>query len=154
MEKRIDKFNRPNFWLPEEASCQRCASYISYRGASGWCNIFNRPAKETHSMTGDCQLNGAITLAPLPEEDIERSPYCVGESIKVIETEIHHTQWQEYQVAEVMKNEELYLSSENYLNQARWYFRIQTKHGRQLWLAENQICLAQESNLISTEEIF
>lgn len=138
---------------PGQTTCSGCASYIKYENGSGWCNIFNCRVKDSHSMTKDCQQNGAIVLAPLTEEDFERSEYQVGDRIKVIEPKVHHASWQEYQVLQVFKNEALYRSSQSYLTEARWYYCVQTQHGRHLWLPENKICCAEQSNLICTEEI-
>lgn len=143
-------------WIEEDKAvrCLRCASYIDYEDSRGWCDNFNRPARDSHPMTDDCRQNGAITLAPVAEEDLEYSPYRVGDLIKVIEPNVRHNSWAEYRVIEVNKNEALYRSSQSYFNESRWYYRLQTPHQRQLWLAENQICHASESHLICTEEIF
>lgn len=141
--------------IDASVTCSSCASYISYQDSRGWCNIFNRQAKDNYSMTRDCQQNGAITLVAVTEAELEESEYQVGDRIKVIEAEAHHASWKEYTVLDVFKNEDLHRSQASYLEESRWYYRVQTEHQRRLWLAEDRVCHAHQSNLISTdEEIF
>jgi len=153
MGKWIDETEHLNS-ARSQISCIRCASYIDYENGLGWCAIFDRRARDSHPMTSDCQQNGAITLAPSIEADPEHSEYQIGDLIKVIEAEVHHARWTEYTVLDIFENENLHRTQESYLNESRWYYRVQTQHQRRLCLAENQICHAHQSNLISTEEIF
>lgn len=95
-------------------TCSSCANYIRYQNSScGWCNIFNRQAKDNHSMTGDCQQNGAIVLAAVAEEELEQSEFQVGNRIKVIEAEAHHQSWGEHTILKVWQNQNFYRSQAN-----------------------------------------
>jgi hypothetical protein len=154
MGKWIDEINNPQYWSEEPKYCINCTCYINYQDGTGWCTTFERKTKDYHSMTNDCRLNGAIVLAEDKENNPPASEYQPGNKIKLIEPEIHHTQWQEYQVEEVRQNENLYRDTDTYLSQSLWYYRVKTKHSQSIWLAENAICLAEQSNLICTEEIF
>lgn len=135
-------------------TCSCCVGYIGYEDDRGWCKIFNRQKKKTHPMTEDCQQNGAIVLVPVTEQELEESEYQAGNRIKEIDAETDHESWTQHLILEARKNPNLYRTSESYLKEALWYYLVLTSHKRQLWLAENQICLAQYSHLICTDEIF
>ena len=56
-------------------------------------------------------------------------------------------------------NHELYRSTKAYLSEAAWYYWLinpsyEPTYDERLWVAEDQICLFDESHLISTEDIF
>lgn len=140
-----------------ESTCINCASFTNFNPDNrGWCQIFNHSTKTYHQMTNDCILNGAIELVD-PEAELN-APHCdfkVGGSVKIINDSIIHELWTKHTVIQVKYNANRYQNLDTYLSQPEWYLQIfDTNQQKLIWVAETQICHADQSHLISTEEIF
>ena len=91
-------------------------------------------------MTNDCILNGASNKKPksqtnsaiaileaFPREeamDELNSEYQIGDVVKIIDPQEHHSEWAAFEVAECRYNNNLYSNTESYLNQSEWYYRL------------------------------
>lgn len=146
-------------WFSESAltrlfTCSQCPHFQDFSDRDrGWCRLFNTTAKTHHQRTNDCD-----TFANSDPLDAPRPSFAIDSIVKVIDPTEHHSEWATFTVIGRQYNHELYRSTEAYLSEAAWYywlinpsFESSYEH---LWVAENEICLFDESHLISTEDVF
>lgn len=167
----------------EAQTCSTCPYFQNFHepNGRGWCKLFEHQAREHHQQTNDCisssdleishelednldifsnvELDAFPTEEIIVEADQPHSEYQVGSIVKVIDSDEHHTEWGVFEVVECKYNHSLHHSTESYLNQAEWYFRLasnddSTTISKDLWVAENEICHFEQSHLISTQDIF
>ena len=177
----------------EIKTCSNCPRFNNFYEANGrgWCEQFDRQAREHHEITNDCllslepvvsvelednlaffpnidfkELDAFPTKAPQDPNDLPHSEYEVGSIVKVIDRDEDHTEWAVFEVIECMHNKNLYDSTENYLNQTEWYYRLRTYCDGNtmpsnnsgidpsLWVAQNEICSFDMSWNVCTDDIF
>lgn len=153
------------------------------RYGAGWCRLFDQFCKEHHKQAQNC-INSSDTiisheednlavfpnvdleeLEPFPTEEAESkldrpySEYEVGSIVKVIDKDEHHTEWEIFEIIECKYNQSLYRTTEYYLNEAAWYFRLASNNdattiSKSLWVRENEICYFDQAHNICTQEVF
>lgn len=101
-----------------------------------------------------------FTTEPLESvDDQPHSPYKVGSLVKVIDPAEDHTEWPVFEVVECKHNQSLYRSTESYLNEPQWYYRLvshvdASSISKSLWVREDEICQFDMAHNISTQYIF
>jgi hypothetical protein len=136
-------------------TCSQCSHFNDYKEAAGrgWCNLFDQAAKTHHLRTNDCDL-----FADSDPLDAPRPRFAIESRVKVIDPDEHHTEWAAFVVIGRRYNHDLYRSTEAYLSEPAWYYQlVSVNYGptfKPLWVVENDLCLFNESHLISTEDIF
>lgn len=151
--------NRETTKKLEYGFCRNCQSFTDYHEANGrgWCEKFNCCVRKQHSATEDCIVNGAVFDDPFdPEWELNQPhpPFKVGDRVKLIDKDRDHQQWRTYTVKALIHNPEAFRSVESYLQETEWYLEIEDADGNSHKVKENDICLAENSRLICTEEIF
>jgi hypothetical protein len=148
-------------WLNESAltrlsTCSQCSHFNDYKqaGGRGWCRLFDQFAKTHHQRTNDCDL-----FADSDPLDTPHPRFAIESIVKVIDPDEHQTEWASFVIIGRQYNHELYRTTESYLSEAAWYYWLinpsyESTYGERLWVAENEICLSDESHLISTQDIF
>jgi hypothetical protein len=148
-------------WLNESAltrhsTCSHCPHFNNYQDNRdrGWCNLFEQAAKTHHQRTNDCD-----TFADRDPLDTPHPRFAIDSKVKVIDPGEHRSEWATFTVIGRQYNHELYRNTESYLSETAWYYWLinpnyKPNYGEHLWVAENEICLFDESHLISTEDIF
>ncbi|NJK58880.1 MAG: hypothetical protein HC939_24345 [Pleurocapsa sp. SU_5_0] len=158
-----------SFWKDESAltrytqkTCLTCSEFNNYQDnyGRGWCRQFDHPAKTHHKKTNDCIVNGALEL------DLPHAEYQVGNIVKIIDPDENYTEWAIFEVIECMHNRYLYRSTETYLHQPEWYYRLSSYTDgntmpsidfaldKSLWVAENEICSFDMAHNVCTDDIF
>ena len=174
-------------------TCSSCPHFNNFHepGGRGWCNLFDRQAREHHQVTDDCihsselvishELEDNLAFFPnvnleelqafptgeiIDEADKPHAKYQVGSIVKIIDKDEGYTEWATFEVLECMHNENLYSSTETYLHQSEWYYRLSSHVDgnttpstnwavdKSLWVAENEICDFDLAQNICTEEVF
>ena len=170
----------------ERTTCSVCPHFNNFHepNGRGWCEQFNHQVREHHQTTNDCiiasdllfshELENNLALFPnvdfekleaFPTEEIESkldqpySEYEVGSIVKIIDAESDHTEWAVFEIVECRYNHGLYRSSESYVNEVAWYYRLashnnDTTISKSSWIREDEICHFDLSHFICTEEIF
>ena len=167
----------------EVKTCSQCPHFKNFNEPNdrGWCTLFDHYARENHEKTNDCVLSSEIPIShelednltffpninfdPFPSEEIEDeldkpySEYEVGCIVKVIDADEDHQEWAVFEIIERKHNKHLYRSTDSYLNEAEWYFRLAssdnaTTISSSLWVREDEICFFNQSHNICTNEIF
>jgi hypothetical protein len=149
-------------WLNESAltpylnTCSQCPHFNDYQepNGRGWCRLFDTTAKTHHQRTNDCDL-----FAHEDPLDTPHPRFALDSKVKVIDATEHHNEWATFTVIGRQYNHELYHNTESYLSEAAWYYWLinpnyKPNYGEHFWVAENEICLFDESHLISTQDIF
>jgi hypothetical protein len=147
-------------WLNESAlkhhsTCSQCPHFNNYQepNGRGWCNLFDQAARTHHQRTNDCD-----TFANEDPLNVPHARFALDSIVKVIDPQEHHTEWATFMVIGRKYNHERYRSTESYLSEPAWYYQLVTANYntsfQSSWLAENDLCLFDESHLIETEEIF
>ncbi len=90
-------------------------------------------------------------------EDIPHSEFKEGSIVKIIDEGEDHTEWASFVVIGAVFNQDRFRSTESYLTETNWYYLLAslnypTQH--QFWVAEDEICHADQSHLIDTAEVF
>ncbi|VEP16323.1 conserved hypothetical protein [Hyella patelloides LEGE 07179] len=129
-------------------NCANCPQFHNYRDnrGGGWCNFYDRFAKEHHPFTHDCKLNY------LDSEDILRSEHEAGSLVKLIDSHKDHSQWTTYVVVGKKYNPNRYQNTKTFLNQTDWYYRLATIEKlevTQQWVAEDEICHYDQADIIN-----
>ena len=153
-------------------TCLTCPHFNDYHedNGRGWCHCFNNQSRTDHKMTGDCILNGSLdtpenaTLTEVIELDRDgysieadsSSTFQVGSIVKIIDEEEHYSEWGVFEVVKVALNQEHFSDHKSYLNTDKWYYLlISYQQGdRAIWVGDSEICAADMSHHICTEEIF
>ena len=86
-------------------------------------DVRNAPAGKLWILNPE-NLRAFPTEEVIDPDDQPRAEYEVGSIVKVIDRDEDHTEWGVFEVTECMYNKNLYDSTENYLNQAEWYYRL------------------------------
>ena len=148
-------------WFSESAltrlsTCSQCFHFNDYQDnyGRGWCRLFEQAARTHHQRTKDCDL-----FADQDPLDVPHARFALDSIVKVIDPVEHHSEWATFTVIGRQYNHELYRNTESYLSEAAWYYWLinpsyEPTYDQRLWVAEDQICLFDQSHLISTEEIF
>lgn len=174
------------FWKDESAlirfedkTCASCPHFNNFNESSGrgWCQLFDHQAREHHQQTNDCVVNSKTkkveeeletfpTEEIIDEADLPHSEYQIGSLVKVIDSTQHHSQWTIFEVIQCVYNQNLYQSTDTYLNQPQWYYRLRfyqdgnsfpsdnSEISQSFLVAENEICDFNLSHLIRTADIF
>ena len=142
-------------------TCSNCSYFQDYQepNGRGWCQCFNRQAKRHHQMTNDCILNGSLEKTEELEEALRpHSDYQVGSIVKIIDPDEHHTEWATFEVAECRYNNKLYRSTESYLNETEWYYKLISLDGTycfgSVWVSEDEICPVELAHNVCCQEVF
>ena len=140
------------------ATCVECPHFQDFHepNGRGWCNLFDRMAKQHHPRTHDC--DSTLSLYPenleLPEEDLPHSEFDSESIVKVIDSEEHHSEWATFIVVGKKLNTERYRTTESYLSQPQWYYELAAilykPTFEPFWVAETDICHFDQSHLIET----
>jgi hypothetical protein len=152
-------------------TCSQCNYFNDFDDPNGrgWCNLFAVPVRKHHFRTNDCDWHS--NSEPL---NVPHSSFALDSIVKVIDPDEHHSEWATFTVigrqynhersaleyeASYSKRDLLYRSTEAYLSEAAWYYWLinpnyEPNYGEHFWVAENEICLSDESHLISTQDIF
>lgn len=137
-------------------TCSQCNHFHDYQEGSGkgWCNLFEVAARKHHLRTNDCDL-----YADKDPIDAPHARFAQGSVVKIIDSIEHHSEWSTFVVVARKYNHELYRSTESYLSEPDWYYLLtnpnyESTYDERLWVTETEICLFDESHLISTENIF
>jgi hypothetical protein len=137
-------------------TCSECKHFQDYQepNGRGWCRLFDTTAKTHHQRTNDCDL-----FAHEDPLDTPHPRFALDSKVKVIDATEHHSEWATFTVIGRQYNHELYHNTESYLSEAAWYYWLinpnyKPNYGEHFWVAENEICLFDESHLISTQDIF
>lgn len=177
----------------EVETCAACPYFDNFHESNGrgWCKLFDHQAREHHEITNDCIVSSDLAVfhelednldifsnidleelevfpSEVPEDELDKfhSEYEVGSIVKVIDADEDHTEWGIFEVIECMYNKNLYNSTDNYLNQAEWYYRLSSYQDgntmrsknfgidKSLWVAENEICHFDMSWNVCTDDIF
>ena len=112
----------------------------------------NGYARKHHPRTYDCD-NCSESELDLPRPDFE-----VHAIVKVIDEHEHHSEWAQFIIVAKKLNTKLYRSIDSYLNEPLWYYQL-APIGHEpafspFWVAENEICHSDRSDLIDTSDIF
>ena len=129
----------------------------------GLCKYHNQVVFEHNESTNECisalekESDKHLQSFEQPE-DIPYSEFEPGQKVKVIdEGEDNHDEWSSFVVITKVINSNRFSSITSYLNQPNWYFllaSIDRPHSHQFWVAEDEICHADQSHLIETAEVF
>ena len=170
----------------EVKTCSVCPHFNNFHepNGRGWCELFNGYVREKHEETEGCinssdllvshELEDNLALFPnvnyeelqafpteelVDEADLPHSEYSVGSIVKIIDADEHYTEWATFEIVECRYNHGLYRSSESYLNEVAWYYRLSSPNNstgldKTLWVRENEICHFDQSHNICTEEVF
>lgn len=177
----------------QEKTCSVCPHFDNFHepNGRGWCELFNDYAREHHEETQDCinssesvishDLEDNLALFPdvnfeeldaFDTEELEdeldkpHSEYEVGSIVKVIDPDEDYTEWALFEVIECLYNKNLYSSSETYLHQPQWYYRLSSHADGNtmptdnfakdnfLWVREDEICAFDMAHNVCTEDIF
>jgi hypothetical protein len=148
-------------WLDESAltpyssTCSQCSHFNDYQEAAGrgWCNLFNQFARTHHQRTNDCDL-----FADCDPLDTPHPRFAIESRVKAIDPQEHHSEWATFVVIDRRYNHNLHRSTEAYLSEPDWYYQLVSASYNPtfepLWVAENDLCLFDESHLICTEDVF
>lgn len=132
------------FWLHEcalvlEADtdiCAGCSHFQDYREPSerGWCRLFEQPSKAHHQRTQDCDCSSPRPL------------YSLGEIVKVIDRDEHYTEWAQFTVVAIQKDN----------SDRQFTYQIASISTPEMvyQVAELEICLASDAKHINTDGVF
>jgi hypothetical protein len=137
------------------STCSQCTYFQNYQepNGRGWCHLFEQSARTYHQRTNDCDLHADKN--PL---DAPHARFAVESVVKVIDPDEHHTEWATFVVIARKYNTGRYRSTEAYLSEPEWYYQLANMEVEEtfepLWVADNEICLFDQSHLICTSDIF
>ena len=142
---------------PTTSTCASCPHFDDFKepNGRGWCMVFDRVAYQHHPFTQDCQLN--LPTDTIAEEEQEFCKYREGDMVKVIDKYKDHSQWETFVVIGHRYNSNAFKTTKSYLTEPEWYILIATIDKPVIdkyWKAETQICHADHSAFIETEEVF
>ena len=144
---------------PKVCTCESCPAFKDYQdNGRGLCTIFDQVSKRHHVLTQDCLSSLSSETEELePEEDRIHCNYKQGDRVKLIDAHKHHTEWESFIVVGQKYNNQRFNSTESYLTQPDWYIYIASIKQPvpvPFWVAETEICHADHSAFIATEEVF
>ncbi len=126
----------------------------------GLCKVFDQVTYRHHSLTQDCLTSLESETEDevyLPEEDQDYCKYEPGDTVKLIDLDKDHTEWETFMVVGHKYNHKRYETIESCLTQPEWYVYIVSTTQPipvPFWVAETEICLAEYSEFIATVEVF
>ena len=133
-------------------TCSQCPHFNDFDDAvgRGWCRLFEQQARKHHQRTNDCNL-----FADCDPIDAPHAQFAIDSTVKVIDPDEHHTEWATFIVIGRKYNNNRYRNTEAYLSEPSWYFLLTNiNYQNSFWIAENDICEANLSHLICTDDIF
>ncbi len=145
---------------PTACTCSSCPMFRDYQdNGRGLCKVFDQVTYRHHSLTQDCltSLPEIEDQVCLPEEDQDYCKYEPGVSVKLIDLEKDHSEWESFTVVGYKHNDNRYETIESCLTQPEWYVYIVSTTQPipvPFWVAETEICLAEHSEFIATVEVF
>ncbi len=146
---------------PTVLTCASCPMFDNYNdpNGKGWCKAFDIAARANHTMTCDClsRLRSESKQGLIPEEDRLLCQFNEGYKFKIIDSSKDHSQWESFVVVGKKYNQGRFKTTKSYLNEPTWYVLIATIDRPipdQYWKAETDICHADHSGFIETEEVF
>ncbi len=80
--------------------------------------------------------------------------YDYGDRVKIVDSDEDHTEWAVFKVVEKRHNPQYYSSVDNYLNESEWYYLLFPSWDGNEWVAEKELCHADLSHTVATEEVF
>ncbi len=148
--------------VPTVCTCSNCPQFDDYGEPRdrGWCRLFNKPSRSHHSLSQDCLTSLESETEDevyLPEEDRLYCKYQPGVSVKLIDSDKDHIDWETFVVVGQKHNNKRYKTMESCLTQPEWYLYIVSTTQpipAPFWVAETEICLAEYSEFIATVEVF
>ena len=147
--------------VPIACTCESCPQFKNYGDSNGkgWCKLFEKPARSYHSLTQDCltSLPETEDESELPEEDRLYCKYQPNDTVKLIDLDKPHTEWESFTVVGYKHNDNRFETIESCLTQPEWYVYIFDPTQPipvPFWVAETEICLAEHSEFIATVEVF
>ena len=141
--------------VSKTGTCSQCPHFNDYNESNGrgWCNLFGQQARKHHQRSNDCDL-----FADTDPIDAPHPEFAIDSTVKVIDPDEHHTEWATFIVIGRKYNPNRYRSFEAYLTETSWYFLLTNINYEntfeQFWVKENDICEANQSHLIRTDDIF
>ncbi len=146
---------------PAILTCANCPMFDNYNSPNGkgWCRAFDIASRANHVMTCDClsRLSSESKQDLIPEEDRLHCQFTEGNIVKLIDSSKDHSQWESFVVVGKKHNQDRFKTTKSYLNEPNWYILIATIDRPipdQYWKAETDICHADHSAFIDTEEVF
>ena len=136
-------------------TCSACHHFQDYKeqNGHGWCLLFEQHARKHHQRTNDCDL-----FAECDPIDAPHAQFAIDSTVKIIDPDEHHTEWAIFVVIGRKYNAQRYRSTEAYLSEPSWYYELAGSNYdpnfKSIWIAENDICEANQSHLIRTTDIF
>ena len=148
----------------QQFTCLTCPNFENFNGerGRGLCKYHDQVVFEHHQSTAECiyalekKSNQHLQSYELPE-DIPYSEFEPGQKVKVIDEGEDHTEWSSFVVVTKVINPNRFSSITSYLNQPDWYYLLASldrPNTNMIWVAENEICHASQSELIETADIF
>ncbi|MDJ0536451.1 MAG: hypothetical protein QNJ70_28835 [Xenococcaceae cyanobacterium MO_207.B15] len=146
--------------VPTACTCESCGMFSDYQdNGRGLCKVFDKVTYRHHSLTQDCltSLPDTEDEVYLPEEDQDYCKYQPGDTVKLIDSDKDHSEWESFTVVGHKYNDKRYENMESCLTQPEWYVYIVSTTQPipvPFWVAETEICLAEHSEFIATVEVF
>ncbi|WP_036488202.1 hypothetical protein [Myxosarcina sp. GI1] len=139
--------------IRQSDTCAKCTYFEDYHDerGRGWCHLFDDATRKHHVRTHDCDLNSSSLQALLYSE------YDYGDRVKIVDSDEDHTEWATFEVVEKRHNSQCYTSVVNYLTQSEWYYQLSSLDEKWIapeWVAERELCHADLSHTVGTEELF
>ncbi len=146
---------------PTACTCKSCPMFRDYQdNGRGLCKVFDQVTYRHHSLTQDCLTSLESETEDevyLPEEDQDYCKYEPGDTVKLIDLDKDHSEWESFTVVGHKYNDKRYENMESCLTQPEWYVYIVSTTQPipvPFWVAETEICLAEHSEFIATVEVF
>ena len=135
---------------PKACTCEACPVFKDYGdNGRGLCKVFDKVYRRHHALTLDC-------LSSLPPET-EFCKYSESDKVKLKKKNQHNSEWETFVVVGKKYNRNRFRSDESYLKEPTWYIFISTTDrlfNELKWVAETEICFANQSEFIETETVF
>jgi len=87
------------------------------------------------------------------EHDLPHSEYQVGDKVKVIDSNEHHSEWAVFQILERRHNRDRDSNSPSF-GYPGYYFKLPGFKGESFWVFGDEICDARMSFNVSAKDIF
>jgi len=84
------------------------------------------------------------------EHDLPHSEHQVGDKVKVIDFQEHHSEWAIFEILDRKYSHD----RDSIFKYSGWYFKLPSFGKESFWVYESEICDAQMSFNVSTEDIF
>ncbi|WP_036487463.1 hypothetical protein [Myxosarcina sp. GI1] len=137
--------------IRQSNTCAKCTYFEDYNDerGRGWCHLLDNATRKHHQRTNDCDLNSeSKSILALPY-----SEYDYGDRVKIVDSDKDHSEWAVFEVIEKKHNPQCYSSVDNYLTQSEWYYLLSPAY-EDMWVAERELCHADLSHTVVTEQLF